>query len=146
MKKFLDIFILSLLIVLTINLFFGSSEPKTPELDGRIVMDTTQKSYTIPASVGLSISNYSTGSLMVNTCNDLVLNHAGKNISIPETACSEVTIESGKSQTIDFVDSYNLFTDAGQYNFEYNNSGTVIIKCNTYGQGLVILYIVKMLP
>jgi hypothetical protein len=51
MKKFLDIFIWALLIVLTINLFTGSDEVKEKQLSGKINIETTEKSYTIPPVV-----------------------------------------------------------------------------------------------
>jgi hypothetical protein len=60
MKKFLDIFIFSLLIVLTINLFFGDNQKAEKILTGDIVVETTDKSYTIPPAVGLKITNNST--------------------------------------------------------------------------------------
>jgi hypothetical protein len=60
MKKFLDIFILSLLIVLTINLFFGDNQKTEKVLSGEIIIETTEKSYTIPPAVGLKITNNST--------------------------------------------------------------------------------------
>jgi len=57
MKKFLDIFIFSLLIVLTINLFFGDNQKVEKVLTGDVIVETTEKSYTIPPAVGLKITN-----------------------------------------------------------------------------------------
>lgn len=120
MKKFLDIFIFSLLIVLTINLFFGDNQKTEEVLTGEIIVETTEKSYTIPPAVGLKITNNSTGALIFNACKDVALNFSGKNIELSHTDCNEVSIPSGTDHTVNFTDDYETFTQAGQYNLEYS--------------------------
>lgn len=119
MKKFLDIFIWSLLIVLTINLFFGSDENKEVKLSGEINIETTEKTYTIPPVVALKVTNNSTGALTINNCNDISLHHAGEVIDLKQSDCSDTVIESGTVSKITFPEDYNTFFEAGQYNFEY---------------------------
>jgi len=60
MKKYLDIFIWALLIVLTINLFTGTNEKLETQLSGKISIETTEKAYTIPPVVALKVINNST--------------------------------------------------------------------------------------
>lgn len=119
MKKFLDIFIWSLLIVLTINLFTGWNEVKEKQLSGKINIETTQKSYTIPPVVGLKVMNNSTWAITLNNCNDISLHHAGQKIDLAQKDCNDITVESGAESVISFSDDYNSFFEAGQYNFEY---------------------------
>ena len=120
MKKFLDIFIWSLLIVLTINLFFGSNEKKEVTLSGKINIETTEKSYTIPPVVGLKVMNNSTWALTLNNCNDISLHHAGQKIDLVQKDCNDIVVESWTESIINFSDDYNSFFEAGQYNFEYS--------------------------
>ncbi|MGB2110434.1 MAG: hypothetical protein ACPHY8_00395, partial [Patescibacteria group bacterium] len=68
MKKFLDILLISLLIILTINLFFGPEKQQEKELTGNILVETTAKDYSIPATVGLKITNNSAETISLNTC------------------------------------------------------------------------------
>lgn len=119
MKKFLDIFILSLLIVLTINLFFGENQKTEKVLNWEIIVETTEKSYTIPPEVWLKITNNSTGALAFNVCSDISLNYAGKILELSHSECSEVTIASWTDYTVNFTEDYDTFTQAGQYNLEY---------------------------
>ena len=119
MKKFLDIFIWSLLIVLTINLFTGTNEKKETELSWKINIETTEKSYTIPPIVGLKIMNNSTGALNVNNCNDISLHHAGQKVELIQQECNDIVIESGTESIINFSDDYNSFFEAWEYSFEY---------------------------
>lgn len=120
MKKFLDIFIWALLIVLTINLFTGSDEVKEKQLSGKINIETTEKSYTIPPVVGLKVMNNSTGSITLNNCDDISLHHAGQKIDLVQNECNDIIVESGTESIINFSDDYNSFFEAGQYNFEYS--------------------------
>ncbi|MCP4523363.1 MAG: YidC/Oxa1 family membrane protein insertase [Candidatus Gracilibacteria bacterium] len=119
MKKFLDIFILSLLIALILNLFFGTTPEKKEVLTGNILFETLEKSYTIPAGVQLQITNSSTGSLLVNTCDDITLNHLGSNVQFSEGFCKDITIASGEKTVIEYLDEYKSLSNAGQYNFEF---------------------------
>ena len=119
MKKFLDIFIWALLIVLTINLFTGSDEVKEKQLSGKINIETTEKSYTIPPVVGLKVMNNSTWSITLNNCNDISLHHAGQKVDLVQNECNDITVESWTESVINFSDDYNSFFEAGQYNFEY---------------------------
>jgi YidC/Oxa1 family membrane protein insertase len=122
MKKFLDIFIFSLLIVLTINLFFGDNQKTEKVLSGEVIIETTDKSYTIPPAVGLKITNNSTWALVFNACKDIALNFSGKNVELSHSDCSYISIASGTDHTVNFTDDYETFTQAGQYNLQYTES------------------------
>lgn len=117
MKKFLDILLISLLIVLTIRLFFGPEQPQDKQLTGEILVETTAKNYTIPATVGLNIINNSTGAILMNTCDNISLNHSGVDSKIT-TDCENIVIESATKKSITYRDSYQLFNDAGEYTFK----------------------------
>lgn len=122
MKKFLDILLISLLIILTVNLFFGPENPQDKQLSGEVVVETTEKSYTIPATVGLNIINSSTGSIALNTCENISLNHAGTDTKI-SSECEDIVIESATTKNINYTNSYNLFNDAGEYTFKVDIEG-----------------------
>lgn len=117
MKKFLDILLISLLILLTVNLFFGPEEAKKETLSWEVIVETSAKSYTIPAVVGLNITNNSTGSIAVNTCENIVLNHAGED-KVLDKECRDIVIQSASTQKIDYTNEYELFNDAGEYTFK----------------------------
>ncbi len=119
MKKFLDILLISLLIILTINLFFGPEKTQEQKLTGDIIVETTAKQYSIPATVGLKITNNSQESLKFNTCENITLNHAGEDIAL-ESDCKDIVIESAESQTINYRDSFKIFNDEGEYTFKVN--------------------------
>jgi hypothetical protein len=87
------------------------------------MIETSDKSYTIPPAVALKITNNSTGALAFNACDDISLNYAGKNVELSHGDCNEVSIASGKEYTVNFTDDYDTFAQAGQYNFEYTELG-----------------------
>lgn len=119
MKKFLDILLIALLVFLTVNLFFGPEPEKKEQLTGDILVTTTAKNYSIPATVGLTVTNNSENDISLNTCNDIELNHLGKSVEIDKN-CQDIKIASATSETINYVDSYKIFTDAWEYTFKLN--------------------------
>lgn len=119
MKKFLDILLISLLIILTINLFFGPEKQQEKELTGNILVETTAKDYSIPATVGLKITNNSADPIELNTCENISLNHTGEDIEL-NSDCKDITIASSESKTINYRDSFKIFNDAGEYTFRVN--------------------------
>jgi hypothetical protein len=72
MKKFLDILMLVLLILLVINLFSDKPELKP---DNSLTFEFSDNSYNIPASVILNIKNNTSTGLVLNTCDDININY-----------------------------------------------------------------------
>jgi len=137
MKKFLDIFLFSLLAILTINLFFGSDEAVEKKLTGEILVETTAKEYSIPATVGLNITNNSQESISFNTCDNITLNHTGENIVL-DSDCRDITLESAQVENINYLDSYKIFNDAWEYTFKVNiNESEHITSFQTEHRGAI---------
>jgi len=91
MKKILDILIIVLLTVLVVN-FFQKNEGDQKNIN-KVVTDITKSSYTIPASVGLKILNYTQLPLLFNTCDNVEINLAGKIIPIKDSFCRDIIVE-----------------------------------------------------
>jgi len=118
MKKIWDFLIILLLTFLIVNLFVNDNNKKA--LDGKIIFSSISSSYSIPASVWLEIKNNSTGSIAFNTCRDIKINNSWEYINFDKEFCKDITIESGKSNKIDYQKEYKKFSLAWNYLFEIN--------------------------
>lgn len=113
MKKILDILIIVLLTVLVVN-FFQKNEGDQKNIN-KVVTDITKSSYTIPASVGLKILNYTQLPLLFNTCDNVEINLAGKIIPIKDSFCRDIIVEAWATELVDYASEYDTFLETGSY-------------------------------
>lgn len=117
MKKYLDILIFTLLFFLLFSFFANRGEQKIQ--NSGVQFSVQKEKYTIPASVALTLSNYTTNNLILDVCNDIVLRKDGEVLRLPESLCKEQTINPQNNYTLDLAGNYQLFEQPGQYMFEY---------------------------
>lgn len=117
MKKILDILIIVWLTVLVINLFSGkSNNPVASEL----LFTTTSKSYTVPASVILKITNNTETGVTLNTCDNIKINKLWKELLFTGDICKNITIKSKEVQNVNYWNNYDKFFDIWSYVFKIN--------------------------
>jgi uncharacterized protein YxeA len=73
MKKILDIIIIVLLTIIIVNLFSNNDTNK--QIEEKILITTSDNSYTIPASVKLKITNNKKQDFKVNTCDNIIISN-----------------------------------------------------------------------
>ncbi|MDD2870564.1 MAG: YidC/Oxa1 family membrane protein insertase [Candidatus Gracilibacteria bacterium] len=120
MKKFLDILLIVLLTIVVVNLFNGDKEIKPNDT---ISFEFVDKSYTIPASVGVKINNYTSSGITLNTCNDLIINNNGTNITFDPIFCKDISLSSMSGTVIDYASQYDKFFTTGKYNLNATIDG-----------------------
>ena len=117
MKKILDILIIVWLTVLVINLFSGKQDQKTAS---ELIFSTTDKSYTVPASVILNVSNNTENDITLNTCDNIKINKLWEELLFDWEFCKDLVITSKEKQNINYWDKYEHFFDIWNYVFKIN--------------------------
>lgn len=75
---------------------------------------TTQKEYTLPASIKITIQNPPSGkNITGNSCNHLTIKYG--NTPIPLRECQDITVLPGSSYTLDLSKDYDKFLQTGNY-------------------------------
>lgn len=108
--KLLNLLLLFLLILLTINLFNPKKEEN--KLSNTIVLET-QNSYTVPASIKIDVLNQTSSWFLFNTCNDVFIKKDSKVIT--PTNCEDVNIPSWWNFLIDLSDEFSKFSETWKY-------------------------------
>ena len=93
MKKYLDIFLVSLLLLFTFQYFTGKDQTEQKQTLTGIQISTDARSYKVPAGIFLSIENDTSEKFDFNSCSDLQVFHNGTLKTLPEGFCSEVSLE-----------------------------------------------------
>lgn len=114
MKKYLDIFIFTLLFFFIFS-YFSEKQIEVP-LDG-IQFSTSSSSYKVPAGVQLSIVNNTPEVFTFDSCENISLRRSGQVVELPETLCEEISLISREGHNIDLSPYYNLFEEPGIYTF-----------------------------
>lgn len=135
MKKFLDILLIVLLTIIVINLFSPKEEVVTNDT---ITFEFAKSSYTIPPSVWVKVNNNTDKAITFNTCDDIIINSSGKELTFSDDFCKDVTLDSASSTLIDYSSEYKNFLNVWKYNltvnydnkeyfdqFELENKGTI---------------------
>jgi len=112
MKKFLDILLMVLLVLLVINLF--SDKPET-KIDNSLSFEFSDNSYTIPASVIVNIKNNTSTGLILNTCEDININYSWENLKFDDSFCKDIVVSSLSGTTIDYSSVYTNFEKVWKY-------------------------------
>lgn len=116
MKKFLNILIIFLFTILFFNLFSNKASEKT-WLD----ISFSEKSYTVPASVIVKVSNYSNDSVTLNTCDNIDIRKNWEKIDFSLwDFCKDITVKSNNVEDINYQYFYEKFKEWGKYSLEVN--------------------------
>lgn len=116
MKKYLDIFLFSLLFFLLFSYFSGNTKKEIPT---GIQFISLENNYSVPAGVILEISNNTSKPLMLDLCKNISLRFNGGLIELPQVFCGSKEVLLWATQVIDFQPYYTLFDEPGEYVFEF---------------------------
>lgn len=116
MKKYLDILIFTLLFFLLFSYFTGRNTE--PVLSG-VSFSSSQNTYTVPASVALSVVNNTPQVLNFDSCEVLTLRKDGSIFPIPDSLCSEVQLQSRETFVYDFESYFSRFEEPGSFIAEF---------------------------
>ncbi len=136
MKKFLDIFLIVIITFLLINMFgsFNKKDEQKTWLD----IEFSQKSYTVPASVWINVSNYTDKIVKIDICKDITIRKSGEKVDFKWDICNQIEIKPSKVEKIDYSKEYSKFMSFWKYsleaqvwdkkyndNFELENKGSI---------------------
>lgn len=120
MKKFLDFLLIIMLTLLVVNIFSDKKEVKS---DNTLSFEFTNKEYTIPASIGVKVTNNTAKTITFNTCSDIKINYSWNDLLFWEQFCKEVALTSNSGTTIDYSSEYSKFNDIWKYNLNVTYDG-----------------------
>lgn len=108
--RLLNILLIALVVLLTLNLF---TQKKEEALPNDTIEFSTQKSYTIPAAVKLTLKNHTPGDLTLNTCEHISLKKDGNDFS--PSKCEDLTLKANQTQMIDLSADFKNFQKTWNY-------------------------------
>ena len=109
--KLLNYTILFLIFFFTVSLFSNNNKNQTV-IDEKIKI-TTEKSYTVPASVKLTVKNNTSTWFVFDTCKDLQIKKDSK--VIVNDKCENITLKSWETKVVDFSTKYLSFENIWTY-------------------------------
>lgn len=124
MKKYLDILVFTLLFFFLFS-YFGGKNTVTP-LDW-LHFQVSEKSYSVPAAVEISLTNNTAEKLSFNTCENIGLRYSGEIVMLWENFCQDVTLASREVYTHNFWEDYELFSEPGGYTFIFKDGEKELI-------------------
>lgn len=117
MKKFLDILLIVLLTILVVNIF---NWDKNVVNNNSVSFEFAKKSYTIPASVILNVTNNSDKTISFNTCNNIKINTAWADLKFSDKFCKDISLTSHSGTTINYSTEYDKFFTTWKYSLSVN--------------------------
>lgn len=117
MKNFLNIILIVLLTVLTVNLF--SNNVKKEGLD----ISFSTSSYTVPATVVVKASNNTTEKVSLDACKDVTIRKNGDSIKFSDEFCKKyenVEVSANSFFDINYQSEYKNFKETWKYDLEVN--------------------------
>ncbi len=115
MKKYLDFLLIFFLMFFIFQFFNGKNNQVEPQ---GIVFETDSSSYSVPASIFLTIENNTSEDIKIEGCKDISINYNGSPLTLPEGFCSEMALASGDKAKVDYSKLYESFSGEGTYVFE----------------------------
>ena len=109
--KLLNYTILFLIFFFTVSLFSNNNKNQTV-IDEKIKI-TTEKSYTVPASVKLTVKNNTSTWFVFDTCKNVQITKDTKVITSDK--CEVVNLKSSESKVLDFSSKYLSFDELWNY-------------------------------
>jgi YidC/Oxa1 family membrane protein insertase len=120
MKKFLDILLIVILTIIVINLFWSKEKIESKDA---ITFEFSSKSYTIPPSVLINISNTTNKSINFNTCKDIKINTSGSELIFSGSFCKDITLAPLWKTSINYSSEYKNFLNVWKYNLVVKYDG-----------------------
>ena len=114
MKKILDFIIIFLLVFLIVN-YFNWNKTNNVATKADYIVSTAKDSYTIPASVKLTIENNTASWVTIDTCKDIEVNYLWVNQEFEDDFCKTIEIKPNSKEVIDFSADYEKFMQTGNY-------------------------------
>lgn len=115
---FLLIFSLSFLIA---SFFFGPEKEDQSIVNWWIEIKSLDDSYTNPNAPIIEIKNNTSDDFVFNTCEDLEIRKAGKELDVFEWECNNVSISSSETYSLDFASKYEIFQEEASYSVLLKN-------------------------
>lgn len=112
--KILNFLIIFLLTIIVVNVFFKDKDTASTWV---LNFKVEEKSYTIPASPVLTISNNTANTVKINTCNDVAINYAWEKLAFPKEFCKDLDILPNSKEKILYNKYYDKFWNVWIYNF-----------------------------
>ena len=109
--KLLNYTILFLIFFIIVSFFSNSNNNKT-SIDETVKL-TSEKSYTVPASVKLNVKNNTSTWFTFDTCKDLQIKKDSK--VIVNDKCENITLKSWETKVVDFSTKYLSFENIWTY-------------------------------
>lgn len=116
--KIINFLLIFLLIFLVLSIF--SNPEKNTKLDWIIKFEPTESWYSLPASPWLLITNNSSNSIVLNTCDDIKIKVNWDYLNFNDSFCSDITVKSGLSYLLDYNNEYESFNQIWDYTFVIN--------------------------
>ena len=110
--NFLIVFLLSFFVV---NFFFGQKESSVVEWS--LIFKMEKKSYSIPASPILVITNNTQNIVKINTCEDININFSWEKLILDKEFCQDISINPKEIKKIQYNKYYTKFLKTWTYNF-----------------------------
>ncbi len=118
MKKYLDILIFTILFFLLFS-YFSWKDTVAP-LSG-VEFSSSKNSYKVPAWVVLGVVNNTSETLEFNTCDNISIRHAGKQVYLPNDICTDIELTSREKYSLNLSENYDLFQNPGDYIFSFTH-------------------------
>ncbi|MDD3302300.1 MAG: YidC/Oxa1 family membrane protein insertase [Candidatus Gracilibacteria bacterium] len=133
--KILNFLIIFFLTILLVNIFFKDNSQNS---NGTLTFNLEKKSYTIPASPVIVVSNNTQTDVKINTCKDININFSGEKLSFPNDFCKDIEIKANTKEKINYNKYYDKFGNIGVYNFiiKYDNK-EYITQTEIKNKGLI---------
>jgi hypothetical protein len=122
--RFLNILIISFVVLILLQLFAPKQEKLVPPSDP--YFSVSQKSVVVPNYPTLSLVNPTTQDVQIATCDNITVAKNLQKISLTEKFpkfCQNITISSGQTVGINIHELSELFTESTNIIFELNSQG-----------------------
>lgn len=118
--KILNFLIIFFLTILLVNIFFKDNSQNS---NWTLTFNLEKKSYTIPASPVIVVSNNTQTDVKINTCKDININFSWEKLSFPNDFCKDIEIKANTKEKINYNKYYDKFWNIWVYNFiiKYDN-------------------------
>jgi len=118
--KILNFLIIFFLTILLVNVFFKDNSQNS---NWTLTFNLEKKSYTIPASPVIVVSNNTQTDVKINTCKDININFSWEKLSFPNDFCKDIEIKANTKEKINYNKYYDKFWNTWVYNFiiKYDN-------------------------
>lgn len=132
-ERFLNILLFSLIIVLTLNLFFPAKNKDTVAIPKTVSLQMEDTSLVVPNIPKISLFNNTTSGVSIQTCENIHLyRNTQKLTDIPASFCQNLILSWGEKKGLPFYEMYKLFSLPWDFIVEYTQTGTAKVAPLTF--------------